>query len=284
MPAWLRAVSEDFLELRRGGAPLLISLPHTGTDIPGDLAGNFTSLWQARRDADWHIEQIYRPLAEALDATFLRTRISRSVIDVNRDPSGATLYPGQATTGLCPETDFDGAALYHEGRAPDAAGIAARRAAYFTPYHARLAAEIARLRGRHGAVVLYDGHSIRSRIPRLFDGVLPQLNIGTFGGASCAPELRAAVAGLAAQSPFSHVLDGRFRGGWITRHYGQPQQGVHAVQMELAMSTYLEEPGTPDPQNWPPPVDAARVAQLRPVLHAILQTACDFAASQGEPA
>src|SRR5580765_5017178 len=177
-----------WLTVRRGSAPLLLCMPHTGTDIPPPLHSRFVSLWRARRDTDWWIDRLYA-CAAAQEATVVRTAISRSVIDANRDPSGASLYPGQATTELCPTTTFDGEPLYRDGQAPDAGEIARRRETWFDPYHAALQAELDRLRTRHGRVVLYEAHSIRSRIPRLFDGQLPNFNIGTNSGVSCDPGL-----------------------------------------------------------------------------------------------
>ena len=260
----------DWLDIHRGDAPLVVSFPHTGTDIPPELADGFTSLWLARKDADWWIDQLYAFAAD-LGATTVRTRISRSVIDVNRDPSGASLYPGQTTTELCPTTTFDGEALYR-GTTPGQAEIDRRKAAWFTPYHDALAAELARLRAAHGKVVLYDAHSILSIVPRLFEGVLPQFNIGTNFGVTCAPELAEAVVAIAAASGHSHVLDGRFRGGWTTRHYGRPEQGVHAIQMELAMRGYLTEPVEPSPDSWPAPFDpnTPLIADLRHILAACI--------------
>jgi formiminoglutamase len=263
----------DWLEIRQGGAPLVVSFPHTGTEIPKGLESGFVSLWQARRDADWWVDRLY-DFAAGLGATIVRTRISRSVIDVNRDPSGASLYPGQATTELCPTTDFDGAPLYHAGCAPDDMEIARRREAWFAPYHAALRAEIDRLRRKYSNVVLFDAHSIRSRIPRLFDGELPQFNIGTNSAMSCAPELTQAVEAACAASNDSHVVNGRFKGGWTTRHYGEPARGVHAVQLELACRGYMDEPEHPSPDNWPPPYSQARAAKLRAVLQMVFG-ACD---------
>lgn len=264
----------DWLHVDRGEAPLIVAFPHTGTDL-ADVSDSFVSSWRAQRDADWWIDRLYA-FARDLGATTVRTTISRSVIDVNRDLSGASLYPGMATTELCPTTTFDGTPLYR-GAVPDAAEIARRRTLWFDPYHAALAAEIARLRDAHSAVVLYDAHSIRSRIPRLFDGELPQFNIGTHDGASCAPALAEAVAGLCAASGLGHVLDGRFRGGWTTRHYGRPETGVHAIQMELAMRGYLDESDEPAPGMWPPPYDAARAAPLATTLSDILKACLAFA-------
>jgi N-formylglutamate deformylase len=267
-PAWL--------EIRRGGAPLIISLPHTGTQIPAEIEAGLVSPWLARKDADWWVERLYA-FAEGLDATLVRTAVSRTVIDVNRDPGGASLYPGQATTELCPTTTFDGEPLYQDGRAPDAAAIADRRVHWFDPYHQVLAAEIARLRETRGAVVLYEAHSIRSRIPRLFEGELPQFNIGTNGGSSCDPALGAAVERACAASGLGHVVNGRFKGGYTTRRYGAPADGVHAIQMELACRGYMKEPAAPSPLNWPSPYDEARAAPLVEVLTEILNACLAFA-------
>jgi N-formylglutamate deformylase len=263
----------DFLDIHRGDAPLIVAFPHTGTDLPPELEGAFVSPWLARKDADWWIDRLYA-FAHDLGATTVRTRFSRSVIDCNRDPSGVSLYPGQTTTGLCPTETFDDEPLY-SGAGPDQAEIGRRRAAYFDPYHAALSAEIGRLRATHGRVVLYDAHSIRSHVPRLFDGELPQFNIGTNGGATCDPALAGAVVAICAASGMSHVLDGRFRGGWTTRHYGRPANGIHAIQMELSMRGYMAEPDAPTPDTWPTPVDPDPA--VLPVLHHILRASLDFA-------
>jgi N-formylglutamate deformylase len=266
----------DWLEVRRGTAPLVISFPHTGTELPPSYAPRFVSEWLARRDADWWVDKLYNFAAD-MDVTTVRTRISRSIIDVNRDPSGVSLYPGQATTELCPTTTFDGEPLYRAGQEPDEADIAHRRATYFEPYHAALAAEIARLRNMHGDIVLYEAHSIRSRIPRLFDGELPQFNIGTNSGASCAPELAEAVEAACAASKYSRIVNGRFKGGWTTRHYGRPDDGFHAIQMELACRGYMDEPGVPKPDNWPPDYSEYRARDLRKVLTEIIVACVNFA-------
>lgn len=260
----------NWLHVTRSDTPLILAFPHGGTQVPEELQGAFRSLWWAARDADWHIRELYEGLA---DATMVWTDISRSVIDCNRDPSGASLYPGQATTELCPTTTFDGEPLYRDGEAPD---TEARRAAWFTPYHAAIEAEISRLKAMHGRVVLYDCHSIRSRIPRLFDGELPELNLGTNRGATCAPELEAALGEALEGS--SHVVNGRFLGGWTTRHYGRPERGVHAIQMEIAMRAYLDEPeGALDKSNWPPVYDPNRATTLRVTIANILSTILRFA-------
>jgi N-formylglutamate deformylase len=265
----------DWLSVTRAQSPLILAMPHGGTWIPDVLLGRFTSPWAATRDADWHIAALYAGLA---DATIVATAVSRSVIDVNRDPSGASLYPGQATTDLCPVTDFDGAPLYRSGQEPDQAEIERRRATWFDPYHAALAAEVARLRRHHERVVVYDCHSIRSRIPRLFDGLLPELTLGTNGGATCDAGLAEAVVGELRASGRSHVRDGRFRGGWTTRNYGRPADGVHAVQMETAMRAYLDEPeGAVQPGNWPPAHDGQRAAALRITLSRVLAAVLAFA-------
>ena len=261
-----------FLVVQRGNAPLVVAFPHGGSNLVG-LDARFVSPWLAQRDADWHIAELY-DFVRARGATAVATRISRAVIDVNRDPSGASLYPGQATTELCPVTTFDGDPLY-AGAAPDAGEIDWRRNTFFDPYHAALASELARLRAIHPCVVLYDAHSIRSRIPRLFAGELPQYNLGTNAGATCAPELEAALSAVCADSGQSFVSNGRFKGGWTTRHYGAPQQGVHAVQMELAMRGYLTEPDYPVPANWPAPLHSA--PPITPTLQALIGACLSFA-------
>ena len=266
-----------WLSIRRGGGPLLLSMPHTGTDIPAEVAGGLVSVTLARRDTDWWVDRLY-DFGGDLDATVVRTGISRTAVDVNRDPSGTPLYPGQATTELCPTTTFDGDALYHPGSVPDAAAITRRTERYFAPYHAVLAAEIARLRARHAAVVLYDCHSIRSRIPRLFAGDLPHFNIGTRGGTSCDPQLAAGVRSVCESTSFDTVLDGRFKGGYITHRYGRPAAGVHAIQMELACRAYMaEEPGPIDSDRWPPDYDPVRAAPMRAALTRVLEACLSFA-------
>lgn len=248
----------DFLTIRRGAAPLLLSLPHAGTDIPAEVAASLADGAPALKDTDWWIDRLYAPLAEALDATTVQTAVSRTAVDVNRDPSGLSLYPGRATTALVPLDTFDGEPLYPPGAEPDAAAVARRRRLWFDPYHAALSAELARLRQAHGHVLLYDCHSIRSRVPRLFDGTLPVFNIGTDDGRSCAATIAAAAADACRRSGMSLVVDGRFKGGWITRHYGRPEAGVHAVQMELACRAYMDET--------PPRFDETRAERLRAVL------------------
>src|SRR5215216_6393872 len=204
----------DWLDVRRGEAPLLLSIPHAGVELPEEFAPGLISPWLARRDADWWMDKLY-DFAPSLGATVVRTGLSRTVVDVNRDPSGASLYPGQPTTELCPTMTFDGEPLYRSGEMLDPAEVAERRARFFDPYHEALSAEIERLRARHGRIVLYDGHSIRSVIPRLFEGELPHFNIGTNSGASCAPALQELAAEACAATPFSAVVNGRFKGGWI---------------------------------------------------------------------
>ena len=268
----------EWLALHHGDAPLVVSFPHTGTEIPAELETDLVSPWLARKDADYWVDVLY-DFAHEMGATTIRTALSRTVIDVNRDPSGASLYPGQATTGLCPVETFDGEPLYTRGHEPGDAEILRRRAEYFEPYHTAIDEQLVRLRAKYPRVVLYDAHSIRSRVARLFDGELPQFNIGTNNGASCDPALTASIEGICARTSFDHVTNGRFRGGWITRHYGKPQNGIHAVQMELAMRGYLREPeGALTEENWPAPLGDAHAAMLRVALRDILDTCIHFAA------
>jgi N-formylglutamate deformylase len=268
MPPWL--------EVQRGQAPLIVAFPHTGTEIPRELEPRLVSPWLARKDADWWVHLLY-DFAPGMGATTVRTTISRTVIDVNRDPSGQSLYPGQATTELCPTTTFDGETLYLPGLSPHPAEIDERRTSHFDPYHAALMSEIDRLRQLHGAVVVYDAHSIRSRVPRLFADELPQFNVGTHDGASCNAALSGAVVAACSSGAASHVLNGRFKGGWTTRHYGRPGEGVHALQMELACRGYMPEPpDAPAEQNWPPAYDPAYASRTRDVLKQVLLACLSF--------
>ena len=264
-----------WLEVQRGDAPLVVAFPHGGTEL-GGVEDRFVSPWLARRDAGWWIAELYAFVRE-LGATTVATTVSRSIIDVNRNPSGASLYPGQATTELCPTTTFDGEPLYRRFD-PEADEIAWRRKTFFGPYHAALAAEIARLREVHSAVVLYDAHSIRRSIPRLFEGELPQFNLGTNGGVSCDPALEAALAKMCEKSGHSWIANGRFKGGWTTRHYGTPQDGVHAVQMELAMRGYMDEPAALDHANWPGALHSHPA--IAPTLRALIGACLTFAKGQ----
>jgi len=258
----------------RGDQPMIAAFPHGGTALAG-CDHQFVSPWLARLDTDWWIAELYAFVQE-LGITTVATTTSRAVIDCNRDPSGASLYPGQATTALCPLTTFDGASLY-PGTGPDAVEIARRQVADFAPYHAALRGEVTRLRSLHPRIVLYDAHSIRSRVPRLFDGTLPTFNIGTNDTTSCAPTLEQAVAAVCAGSGQTWTTNGRFKGGWTTRHYGRPDQGIHALQLELAMAAYLDEPNDLAPDSWPPAFNPDRARAVQRELGQIVQACLTFA-------
>ena len=254
----------NLLEISRGASPLVLGLPHTGTDLPPDCAARLNDRGLGLADTDWHIHGLYAGLVS--EATTVRTTIHRYVIDVNRDPAGTSLYPGQNTTELCPTTDFDGQPIYRDGQEPDAAEIARRRDLYHTPYHVALEAELNRVRRQHGFAILYDCHSIRSNIPFLFDGTLPDFSIGTNNSATCDATIETTVHRICRQAEgYTSVANGRFKGGWTTRHYGRPTEGLHAIQMELAQSTYMLEA--------PPWTYAAPSAErLRVHLTEILET------------
>lgn len=234
----------------RGDSPLILTMPHVGIEVPPAVLARLNDLGRTLADADWHVDRLYDGLVAG--ATVVRATFHRYVIDANRAPDGASLYPGQNTTGLVPSTDFDGRPIWQPGMAPDEAEVAERLAAFHQPYHAALAAEIERVKALHGLAVVYDCHSIRSRIPFLFEGKLPDFNLGTNGGKSADPAFVSSVREiLIGAEGFTHVVDGRFRGGWTTRHYGDPEHGVHALQMELAQSTYLFEEWSPFLYNLP---------------------------------
>ena len=216
-------------------------MPHAGIYVPPDVAARLSLAAQPLPDTDWHVDRLYDFLGELGASTIVATH-SRYVIDLNRPPDGAPLYPGASNTGLCPTTTFDEAPIYLDGAEPDRAEIAARREAIWRPYHERLRAELAALKSRHGRALLWDAHSIRSHVPRFFEGRLPDLNFGSGGGTSADPELLRRLSAVAAESPeYAHVVDGRFKGGYITRANGDPAADVHAVQLELSQITYMDE-------------------------------------------
>ena len=230
------------VEISRGDSPIVLGLPHTGTWLPEDIRARLNDRGRGLDDTDWHIHRLYEGVLPG--ATTVRATFHRYVIDANRDPSGQSLYPGQNTTGLVPLTDFDGRNIWETP--PSDAEIEERRLAYHAKYHAALETELERVRSRHGVAVLYDCHSIRSRIPFLFEGTLPDFNIGTNRGTTCAPQIEAEVRNVCdAAEGFSMVHNGRFKGGWTTRHYGRPAENLHAIQMELAQSSYLTEEQAP---------------------------------------
>ncbi|HMO46185.1 MAG TPA: N-formylglutamate deformylase [Rubrivivax sp.] len=262
-------MNDAIYTLQRGTTPLLLSLPHAGTHIPPALAEALLPRALQTEDTDWHLERLYA-FATELGASLIVPRHSRYVVDLNRPRDNQPMYAGANNTELCPTRFFTGDALYRDGLAPSEAEVQQRVATYWQPYHDALRTELERLRAAHGHALLWDGHSIKSELPWLFDGRLPDLNLGTAGGASCAPSLRQALSGvLRAQSDYSVAIDGRFKGGHITRHYGRPRDSIHAVQLEQCWSSYMRE--TP-PYTW----DAEHAARVQPLLRRLLQTMLDW--------
>ncbi|MBN8938275.1 MAG: N-formylglutamate deformylase [Rhizobiales bacterium] len=258
-----------------GDGPLVLGQPHVGTMIPPEISVELNDLGRAVPDTDWWIGELYQAIARRTGATVVRQELSRFVIDVNRDPSGVSLYPGQNTTTLCPTTTFDAQPIYRDGREPGPAEIDRRRRLYFEPFHAAMAAAIEAKRIRHGYCVVYDCHSIRSVVPNLFPGTLPVFNIGSNDDRSCHPAITAAAAREAEASGLSFVANGRFKGGWITRHYGAPERRVQAIQMELAQSAYmLEAP----PWTFDDKVAAPTERILDRIVSAILEAAAKLEA------
>ncbi|HEY9513641.1 MAG TPA: N-formylglutamate deformylase [Rhodanobacter sp.] len=233
----------DTFTLQRGRVPLLISLPHDGSFIPDDIAARMLPRALSSLDTDWHVARLYAPLAQELGASVLKPQASRYVVDLNRPADGHALYPGQRETGVVPSVGFDGEPLYRSGQAPDAAEVQRRINEFWQPYHQAITQELVRLLAEHGRAVLWEGHSIRSRVPMLFTGRLPDFNLGTASGASCSPGLQARLQGCldAHAARFSHAVNGRFKGGYITRHYGDPAGRVQAVQLELVQLNYMDE-------------------------------------------
>lgn len=256
--------------LHRGRTPLLVSVPHTGTHIPADIAAALVPRALHTEDADWHLDRLYG-FAVDIGASLIVPRHARYVIDLNRPPDNALMYPGANNTELCPTRFFTGEPLYREGQAPDARQVQQRVERYWQPYHQAIEAELARLHAEHGHAVLFDGHSIQPELPWLFEGRLPDLNLGTVDGRSCDPDLRRQLqqqlAAQCALSGHSQVIDGRFKGGFITRHYGRPADGRHAVQMEMGWHCYMTPPHD---------YDDLRAAQVQPVLLELLRLLTDW--------
>jgi N-formylglutamate deformylase len=255
--------------LARGDNALIVNVPHAGTLVPEAVGTRLTRAARALPDTDWHVEKLFDFVTQS-GATLMTATQSRYVIDLNRDPSGAALYAGADNTELCPTRTFADEPIYAPNDAPAPDEVTQRTVTHFLPYHQTLAAEIQRVRDRHGYAVLLDGHSIRGEVPRFFAGRLPDLNLGTASGASCALELQATAASVLASSPgFTHVVNGRFKGGWITRHYGRPYDDVHALQLEIAQRCYMSEA---PPYGW----DAHRAEPLGAVLRRLVAALVDW--------
>ena len=264
-------------EFTAGSAPLLVSMPHCGTRLPEELAATMAPEAREVADTDWHLERLY-DFAVELGASVIQPHYSRYVIDLNRPADNSNLYPGANSTGLCPTSDFAECPLYLEGCEPDGDEVARRLDIFWQPYHEKLQEELARLREQYGIAVLFEAHSIRSVVPRLFEGQLPDLNIGTAAGGSCAAAMLAAVESvLDRQNDYSYVVDQRFKGGYITRAYGKPEAGIHSLQLELAQCLYMEEQL---PFNYLP----EKAAQLQPLLMQLLQCLIDWSLEESQKA
>ena len=262
--------------LQRGDSAVIVNVPHAGTELPAEWSAHLTASALAVPDTDWHVEKLYAPLVTPLDITLMWARQSRIVVDLNRVPGGSELYPGASNTEVCPSSTFHEEPVYLPGKAPDERAVEARVTQYWQPYLAQLCAEIERIRDRHGYCILLDGHSIVSEAPRFFAGRLPDLNLGTADVSSCAPSLAvAAFDVLVNAAGFTAVHNGRFKGGYITRHFGRPQQGVHALQLEMAQSCYMDE-------HKPREFDRNRAAPLGNVLQSLLKVLLAWQPQLGE--
>lgn len=261
-------MSDAIFELQQGESPLLISVPHDGRELPPEIAQRMTPAAQTLPDTDWHVARLYE-FAQELGASIITARFSRYVVDLNRPPDDRALYPGQLATGICPAQSFDGARLYLDGNDVAPAEQRARIERYWRPYHAHITKLLDERRNTHGYALLWDAHSIASEVPGLFDGELPVLNLGTNKGLSCAREIETALTREAQASPYSAVCNGRFQGGYITRHFGRPAEQLHAVQLELAQRSYMDEKTLR--------YDSAASEKLQAVLRKLLQTFSDTA-------
>lgn len=259
-------------EFFEGHTPLLISMPHAGTIIPDALEARMTERALQRPDTDWHVARLYQ-FAQDLGASMIRPLHHRYVVDLNRAPDNATLYPGSRNTEVCPSSCFDDSPIFRDGTGPDATEVVERIDTYWRPYHQCLQQELARIRNAYGVALLYEAHTIRSRVPRFFNGVLPDFNLGTADGKSCSPALTQHLAdNLAQLEGYTYIVNGRFKGGYITRAYGKPQDNIHAVQLELSQRTYMDE-------DHPYAYREELAQQLQPVLKSVLMTMLEWADS-----
>jgi N-formylglutamate deformylase len=264
---------EKVYEFTQGTAPLLLSMPHDGTDLPPDIAVRMTPTARSVPDTDWHMHLLY-DFARELGCSIIKPLYSRYVVDLNRPPNGESLYPGQRVTELCPTWMFDGDPVYEDGKEPDQAEIARRVDIYWHPYHQKVRSELARLRDEHGVAMLFEAHSIRGVLPELFEGKLPDLNLGTNKGQACDPVLRERLdAIVTSAAPFTGVTDGRFTGGYLTRVNGKPDENIHAVQLEQVQDTYMDEF---PPFSWRPD----KAAKVQPHNRALIETMLDWAAGR----
>ena len=264
----------NLFEFSKGRSPLLISVPHAGTHIPEPLSARMTESASESPDADWHVDRLYN-FGHDLDASFIVATHSRYVVDLNRPPDGSSLYPGQDVTELCPLLQFDNAPIYQQGQVPDSAETDMRRETYWQPYHDKLSETLTQIRDTHGYALLWDAHSIRSVEPRFFEGRLPDINLGSGDGSACDDTLAGEILALAEQADgYSAILNGRFKGGHITRHYGDPANRIHAMQLELSQITYMEEQ--------PPYRFREDLADgIRPVLERFLETMLQWGREHG---
>lgn len=223
-----------------GTLPIIISIPHTGTYVPDTILERFTTPAKQLPDTDWHLDKLYA-FARSMGIHMLVATHARYVVDLNRAPDGKSLYPGKFTTGLCPTTQFDGSPIYQNGMEIDDKEIQNRIQTYWQPYHNKLQSIVDELKSKNKRVIVFDAHSIRSQEPKLFDGILPNLNLGTADGQSARQELTTKLATYCSNTNYSSVLNGRFKGGYITRYYGNPAQGVDAIQLEMTQINYMNE-------------------------------------------
>lgn len=253
----------NVVKITKGTSPIILAMPHSGTWLPDDIRAKLNERGQKLQDTDWHIPTLYAALLP--EATVIQANFHRYLIDANRDPEGVSLYPGQNTTGLCPLIDFDNKPIWQKNAEPDEAEITRRITEFHTPYHRAIEQELQRAKAQHGYAILYDCHSIRSEVEFLFEGILPSLNIGTNGGETCANEIEKITLDICKSSPYSTVLNGRFKGGWTTRHYGNPADNIHAIQMEITQRDYMNEAE-------PFAYDATKADALRATLRTLLTT------------
>jgi N-formylglutamate deformylase len=224
-------------------APILLSIPHCGTAFPKELINEYEpELYKEQDDTDWFVDQLY-DFANAMGITTISAVYSRWVIDLNRHPENRDLYSdGRLITGLCPVTNFLGNAIYKDGRKSIAEDEIQRRlAAYYLPYHQKIAEHLMALKERFGQVLLWDCHSIRKSLPALHKEPFSDLIISDADGQSSAAKLSDTAFLHLSSSTYSVKRNYPFKGGYITRHFGKPKENQHAIQLEMSKNVYMDD-------------------------------------------
>lgn len=249
--------------------PILLSVPHCGTEFPTELTDQFKpDLRSAPDDTDWFVHQLY-DFAPQMGITLIHATYSRWVIDLNRDPESKPLYAdGRIITAICPATNFFGEKLYKDERTEVAGNEVARRLqAYYWPYHQQVQVLLDGLKQKHGRVLLWDCHSIRQHVPTIHREKFPDLILGDVDGTSASPGLIEETLSILDHSGYCVSHNHPFKGGYITRHFGQPSVEQHALQLEMTKVNYMDD----QEQSY----NRARAERMRSLLKKVFERLID---------